>query len=169
VTALDFTDPRGSNRDHAREICAAVHALLERTGARRVDIVAHSMGGLSTRLYLDDGGAVRVRRTVFIATPHRGTYTAYLAFGRGRREMIPGSELLRALDRRPPVPPGVEAMTLRTPVELHILPHGSAVLPGVRDVRVCCPTHRGLLASRRAFRVIHRFLAEGEAVAVQRP
>lgn len=169
VLAVDFADPKGSNRDHAREISAAVDGLLQRTGARRVDIVAHSMGGLSTRLYLDDGGGVRVRRTVFIATPHRGTYTAYLAFGRGRREMIPGSELLRELGGRPPVPPGVEAMTIRTPVEVHILPHASAVLPGVRNVRVCCPTHRGLLASRSAFRVIHRFLADGEVASVERP
>lgn len=167
--ALDFADPKGSNRDHAQEISRAVNALLERTGAQRVDIVAHSMGGLSTRLYLEDGEAVRVRRTVFLATPHRGTYTAYLAFGRGRREMIPGSELLRELARKPPVPPGVEAMTIRTPVEVHILPHASAVLPGIRDVRVCCPTHRGLLASRNAFRVIHRFLAEAETAAMEGP
>jgi len=169
VMALDFTDPKGSNRDHALEISAAVDVLLERAGAQRVDIVAHSMGGLSTRLYLDHGGAVRVRRAVFIATPHRGTYAAYLALGRGRREMIPGSALLRELGGKPSVPPGVEAMTIRTPVEVHILPHASAVLPGIRDVRVCCPTHRGLLASRNAFRVIHRFLAEGEAAATERP
>lgn len=169
LMALDFTDPKGSNRDHAREISAAVERLLERTGARGVDIVAHSMGGLSTRLYLDHAGPVRVRRTVFLATPHRGTYAAYLASGRGRREMIPGSELLRELGRRPPVPPGVEAMTIRTPMEVHVLPHASAVLPGARNVRVCCPTHRGLLASRSVFRVIHRFLAEGETAAVERP
>jgi len=146
-----------------------VDVLMERTGARHVDIVAHSMGGLSTRLYLDDGGAVHVRRAVFLATPHRGTYAAYLAVGRGRREMIPGSALLRELGRKPPVPPGVEAMTIRTPVEVHILPHASAILPGIRDMRVCCPTHRGLLTSRNAFRVIHRFLAEGEAAAVVKP
>jgi triacylglycerol lipase len=169
VMTLDFADPKGSNREHAREISMAVEALLQSTDAERVDIVAHSMGGLSTRLYLDEGGAARVRRAVFVATPHRGTYAAYLAFGRGRHEMVPGSELLRELDQRLPVPPGVEAVTIRTPMDVHVVPHASAVLPGVRDVRFCCLTHRGLVRSRRAFRVIHRFLAEGETAAVERP
>jgi triacylglycerol lipase len=161
VMALTFSDPTGSNREHAREIGAAVDSLRTLTGARRVDIVAHSMGGLATRLYLEDGGAAHVRRVVFIATPQRGTYTAYLAFGRGRDEMIPGSDFLKELNREPSVPPGVEALTIRTAVDAHIVPEESATLPGVPDVEVCCPTHQGLLADMDAFRTVWRFLANG--------
>jgi triacylglycerol esterase/lipase EstA (alpha/beta hydrolase family) len=161
VMALTFSDPTGSNRDHAGEIAVAVDSLMARTGAGRVDIVAHSMGGLAVRLYLDQGGAVHVRRVVFLATPQRGTYTAYLAFGRGRDEMIPGSDFLKALNEGPSVPPGVEALTIRTVVDAHIVPEESATLPGVPDVQLCCPTHQGLLANMDVFRAVWRFLAEG--------
>jgi triacylglycerol esterase/lipase EstA (alpha/beta hydrolase family) len=161
VIALTFEDRTGSNRDHAREISHAVDSLLALTGAGRVDIVAHSMGGLATRFYLRNDGAEHVRRVVFMATPQRGTYTAYLAFGQGREEMIPGSEFLKELNQGPPVPSGVEALTIRTALDLHVLPDESATLPGVPDVQVCCPTHEGLLRDMDAFTVVRRFLEEG--------
>jgi triacylglycerol lipase len=161
VVALTFTDPTGSNRDHAREIAAAVDSLRARTGAERVDIVAHSMGGLATRLYLKEGGAARTRRVVFLATPQKGTYTAYLAFGEGREEMIPGSDFLEELNHGPALPPGVEALTIRSMVDMHVLPEENATLPGVPDVEICCPTHHGLLADMDAFRAVRRFLADG--------
>lgn len=169
VEALSFADSRGSNRDHARELGAAVDGMLARTGATGADVVAHSMGGLATRLYLDDGGASRVRRVVFMATPHRGTWVAHLVSGRGSREMIPGSDFLRALNQGPPVPPGVEAMTLRTLLDIHVLPRASATLPGVPDVRVCCSTHRGLAANKAAYRAVRRFLQDGLPSSVRGP
>ncbi len=161
VEPLSFRDPTGSNVDHAAEIGAAVEVLRARTGASEIDLVAHSMGGLAARRYLMDVGPRRVRRVVFVATPHRGTYTAYVAFGLGRDEMIPGSLFLEALNAGPPVPDGVEAITIRTPMDTVILPGESATLPGVEDHQLCCPTHAGLLRNLEVFRVIRRFLAEG--------
>ena len=161
VHALTFERPTGSNADHAEEIANAVAALRERTGEERIDIVAHSMGGLATRAYLREVGAATVRRVIFLGTPHRGTLSAYLAFGDGRDEMIPGSPFLTELNEGDPVPGGVEAMTIRTPIDALVLPNESATLPGVRNHQVCCPTHAGLLRSLEVFRVVRRFLAEG--------
>lgn len=162
VHPITFEDPTGSNVAHAREIAAAVDSLLRRTGARRVDIVAHSMGGLATREYLERlGGAERVRRVVLLATPNEGTYTAYLAFGGGRDEMLPGSAFLDSLNAGPSVPPGVQMLTLRTPLDAHVLPPESATLPGVADIEVCCPTHEGLLRDLEVFRIVRRFLSDG--------
>jgi len=162
VVAITFSDPTGSNVVHAQEIARAVDSLLARTGAARVDIVAHSMGGLATREYLEDPGSRgRVRRVVLLATPNEGTYTAYLAFGGGRDEMLPGSPFLDSLNAEPTVPPGVQMMTVRTPLDAHVLPPESARLPGVADVEVCCPTHEGLLRDLEVFRVVRRFLSDG--------
>jgi triacylglycerol lipase len=161
VLAITFADPTGSNVDHAREIGRAVDSLLARTGASRVDIVAHSMGGLAAREYLEGPGRGRVRRVVLLATPNEGTYTAYLAFGGGRDEMLPGSAFLDSLNAAPAVPPGVRMMTLRTPLDAHVLPPESARLPGVEDVEVCCPTHEGLLRDLEVFRIVRRFLSDG--------
>jgi len=162
VLAITFADPTGSNVAHAREIARAVDSLLARTGAARVDIVAHSMGGLATREYLEDlGGGGHVRRVVLLATPNEGTYAAYLAFGGGRDEMIPGSAFLDSLNAGPAVPPGVQMMTLRTPLDAHVLPPESGRLPGVEDIEVCCPTHEGLLRDLEVFRIVRRFLSDG--------
>ncbi len=164
VMAITFADPTGSNVAHAAEIAEAVDTLLARTGEARVDIVAHSMGGLATREYLKDpAGARRVRRVVLLATPNQGTYSAYFAFGGGRDEMIPGSTFLDSLNDGPPVPPGIHMVTLRTPLDAHVLPPESATLPGVEDVEVCCPTHEGLLRDLEVFRIVRRFLSDGVA------
>lgn len=164
VVAMTFRDPTGSNREHAEEISRAVDDLRGVTGAERVDIVAHSMGGLATRLYLRETSGAPVRRVVFIATPHRGTYMAYLAFGEGRGEMQPDSDFLEALNEGPPVPPGIEAMTIRSRLDAVILPPESALLPHAENREVCCPTHAGLLDSVDAFRLVRRFLVDGPEV-----
>lgn len=162
VVPLTFEDPTGENGEHAEEIARAVEALCSRTGAERVDIVAHSMGGLATRKYLEDlGGGARVRRVVLLATPNQGTYTAYLAFGGGRDEMLPGSPFLAELNADPPLPSGVRLLTVRTILDTHIVPGESATLPGVEDVQVCCPTHDGLLRDEEVFRLVRRFLSDG--------
>lgn len=163
VVAVDFADPTGSNLVHAAELARALHSLRERTGAPQVDVVAHSMGGLATRLLLLSEPR-SVRRVVFLASPHRGTYSAYLAWGDGADEMQPGSALLRGLARTRAIPQGVDALTVRTPLDTHILPGENALLPGVRDVSICCPSHAGLLRDAEVFRVVRRFLAAGVVV-----
>ncbi|MDP2958986.1 MAG: alpha/beta fold hydrolase [Longimicrobiales bacterium] len=157
VAAVTFADPTGGNHDHAHEIADAVDSLLARTGAERVDIVAHSMGGLATRLYVREHPG-KVRRVVFMASPHRGTLSAYFAFGKGRAEMLPGSAFLDSLNAGPAVPPGLAALTVRTLLDTHIIPGSSATLPGVPDVTVCCASHAGLTRNLEAFRAVRDFL-----------
>lgn len=161
VATLTFQEPAGGNRAHARELADSIDAVLARTGASQVDVVAHSMGGLATRAYLRERGGSKVRRVVFLATPHRGTLAAYLAFGRGGDDMLPDSPFLAWLNAGAPVPPGVEAMTVRTPMDTRILPNESAVLSGVEDHLVCCPTHAGLVENLEVFRLVRRFLDDG--------
>jgi len=165
VEVVTFKEPAGGNRAHARELSDTIDAVLARTGAARLDVVAHSMGGLAVRAYLREHGGAKVRRVVFLATPQRGTLAAYLAFGRGRYDMIPDSPFLQWLNAGPPVPEGVEAMTVRTPLDAHVLPSESGTLEGVEDQVVCCPTHAGLIQSLEAFRLVRRFLEEGPAAA----
>lgn len=158
VLPVSFRDPVGSNREHARELAHMVMKLKRRSDAERVDVVAHSMGGLATRYYLLNGGAGDVRRVVFLATPHEGTLSAYLVWGDGAREMQPGSVFLLGLRRARAVPSGVRAITIRTPLDLHVLPPESATVPGLPNLEVCCPTHEGLLDDPATFELIERFL-----------
>lgn len=161
VEVVDFRQRFGGNTEHAAEIAAALHRLIERTGADRVDVVAHSMGGLALRYYLHFGDAAQhVRRVIFTGTPHSGTWLAWLAWGAGARDMRPNSRFLRALNEVPALPAGIEALCLTTPTELRVLPRRSARLPGVRCKGVWCASHARMLRSRRVFAAVRAFLQE---------
>ena len=160
VETLSFDDPVGGNRRHAAEIDSVVTEIIGRTGAEEIDIVAHSMGGLATRWYLKTHPDAPVRKVVFMASPHRGTLSAVLAWGEGSDEMLPESDFLEALNEGPPLPPGVDALTIRTPVDTHIFPAESATLPGVPDRTVCCPTHAGMLHDEEVFQMVSDFLED---------
>jgi len=66
---------------------------LTATGAPRVRLIGHSLGGLITRCALGDSGGLssQVGSVVTIASPHGGTYLARIAPGRCARIMRQGS------------------------------------------------------------------------------
>ena len=167
VSALTFADAFGSNGEHAVEINEAITRLLEQTGEDQVDIVAHSMGGLAVRLVLASETQRRVRRVVFLATPHRGTVMALFGWGDGATEMVPGSEFLERLNKVSPPHDASEILALRSPLDLVVIPSDSAVLPGVRNEEVCCPTHQGLLMDGEVFRRIRAFLTAADEAPLQ--
>jgi triacylglycerol esterase/lipase EstA (alpha/beta hydrolase family) len=161
VSGVTFTDPVGSNAVNAFQVARAVDALRTRTGADRIDVVAHSMGGLAVREYLRAwGDGAGVRRAVYLGTPHRGTLTATLAWGESAREMVPGSDFLDRLNGHG-IPSGLEVLAIRTPVDLNVVPSSSAMLPGARNVEICCPSHHGLLSDEQTLDEVVAFLGHG--------
>lgn len=74
LKAETFPDPKwGCNADNASTIAGWVDALKKQTGSSVVDVVAHSMGGLSSRFFLHDKGGVSVvRRYVTVGSMHHG-------------------------------------------------------------------------------------------------
>jgi triacylglycerol lipase len=162
IRILQFHDRWGSNIEHADEIAEATVALGRNREDGRVDIVAHSMGGLATRWFLAQGPApTPVRRAIFIATPHAGTWLAWAAWGAGGPEMRPGSEFLRRLNEAG-IPQHVDTCTIRTRLETRVWPARHTILPGARDFCVSTTTHPRLLRNRRVLRrVVECLSAEG--------
>lgn len=161
VSALRFRDRFGSNYEHAREIAAAAQRLLEDSGRDRIDLVAHSMGGLASRFFLHRLDGWRVcRRAVFLGSPHRGTWIAWLAWGAGGAEMRAGSPFLTEIAACETEDLPVEFFTVRTPLDLRIFPGHSAVLPRATNHRVWCPTHQALLRHRRTLDLVLRILRD---------
>ena len=78
-----------------------VHAAVERlrtaSGAERVTLVCHSMGGLVGRAYLRAHGHHAVARVVTIDTPHHGTLFARLGHGDNTRQMQLACDYVRRL------------------------------------------------------------------------
>ncbi|GAB4299877.1 MAG: hypothetical protein Kow0090_15330 [Myxococcota bacterium] len=90
--AIRYADNTGSSIVHAFvELPPFIDNVLARTGAERVDIVAHSMGGLSTRLYIKEfGGDKKIRDYVSLAGAHHGTTVACAdLLNEGAKEMCP--------------------------------------------------------------------------------
>jgi len=162
VFPLEFVDPVGSSVDHAGELERALEAILIETGAREVDVVAHSMGGLAAWVLLQEKGPLLpINRVVFLATPFQGTVTAYLAWGDGGPEMVPESEFLQGLQRGGWPQSWVNALTIRTPLDLTVVPGYGATLLGIGDRVICCPTHQGLLDHEETYLIVRDFLLYG--------
>jgi len=77
VFVMEFTRPFNPVHMNAKELRQAIDKITAATGASEVDVVAHSMGGLDTRLYLDQGNE-KVNNLVMIGTPNRGSVLADL-------------------------------------------------------------------------------------------
>lgn len=86
-------------RDAARVLGRQIDDIRESTGARRVHVVGHSLGGLIARYLLQcAGGDTSIDTLVTLGTPHEGTRLAdlgavYPLFG----QLCPGSALMREL------------------------------------------------------------------------
>jgi triacylglycerol lipase len=86
---------RGSHRSLDRAAPLVAHAaakLAESAGTAKVDVVAHSMGGIVARTAraLPEGTAIG--RVVTLGTPHRGVFWRYLPLlGPMSRAMRPGT------------------------------------------------------------------------------
>ena len=89
-----------SNATTASQLSTKVDQVLAANpGATKVDLISHSMGGLSTRYYVKNlGGAAKVDDFVSLAGPNHGTNTAYFCFQTSCVQMRPGSSFLTALN-----------------------------------------------------------------------
>jgi predicted alpha/beta hydrolase family esterase len=87
VATVNLEPIFGPVERYADVIHAAVEQLRAATGAERVTLVCHSMGGLAARSYLRRHGHHAVQRVVTINTPHNGTLFARLGHGANARQM----------------------------------------------------------------------------------
>lgn len=90
-------------RRTADRLGAEIEKLCERSGAERIHIVGHSLGGLIARYYAQRlGGDARVHTLVTLGTPHQGTHAARLLPWPLVKQLRPGSDLMAELDEPAP-------------------------------------------------------------------
>lgn len=76
--------PYASTETRADAVAEQLDRILERSGKAKVNLVAHSQGGLDARVVASPGGlgyGDRVASITTIATPHRGSKVADAALG----------------------------------------------------------------------------------------
>jgi pimeloyl-ACP methyl ester carboxylesterase len=85
-------------RSAAARLGDAVARLCADTGAERVHIVGHSLGGILARYYVQRlGGDARVHTVVTLGSPHGGSRAARLLPGGLGRDLRPDSDVVREL------------------------------------------------------------------------
>ena len=159
VYGLSYGPPLASIERFADQLDALIRRVRERTGARQVLLVTHSMGGLVTLAYLRRHGGAAVRRWVAIGAPFAGSVHARGFVGVSLAQLRPGNAWLRTLDPRAPAggPPVVSIWSWHDSM---VTPQPSSRLRGAIDVPLTGVGHNALL---RDPAVLARIVAEYRA------
>jgi pimeloyl-ACP methyl ester carboxylesterase len=104
VYSITFHDDLcGSAEEHAKELKTIVDGILRSTGNEKVDIVAHSKGGLDARWYIAHSGIDKVANLIMIGTSNAGSPAALWDFTGcplgSDSDLFPGSAATRVVDR----------------------------------------------------------------------
>jgi triacylglycerol lipase len=140
----------GSLIADASVLNAAVTRAL-RDGARSVDVIGYSAGGVATLLWVrDDGGVHKARRVVTLGSPFHGAAIASAAQGfvpgacpAACQQLVPGSSLLNRLDATR-VPARPRWLSLWSTDDTTVTPPDSARLAGAINVPIqsVCPAQQ---------------------------
>lgn len=153
-------DTAQSNKDSAEEeVKVRVSDLLKETGAEKVDIVTHSMGGLNSRWYVKFlSGESKVDDWVSLGGPNHGTNTAFFCFTISCFEMRPGSRFLEDLNAGDETPGPVNYGTWWSPCDEIISPNESVVLEGATNTETACISHLDLLTDKTVYTQVRDFV-----------
>lgn len=152
-------DTNQSNATIAGELRTAVENVLGSTGAARVDIVTHSMGGLSSRYLLKNlGGDVRTDAWVSLAGPNHGTTAANLCGTVSCVEMRPGSTFLVELNAGDETPGPPRYATWWSACDQVTTPQQSVVLAGATNTQTSCLQHSQLYVDATVYQQVRDWI-----------
>ena len=140
-----------------REVCA-VNGLPD---TARVDIVAHSMGGLVTRYALEDAAVrERIGRIVTLGTPHTGTWAARYAATHQTLDLRPTADVMTVLNAQIPwAAAWPRLFTFWSRADMLLLPPESALVDGGVAVDCSDVSHMSYLLNPRVFARVVECLA----------
>ena len=159
VPVLDHPDGRGGLENLA--------AGLKRDIDKRfgpdspISIVGFSMGGIVSRHYLQHlGGAGRCENLITISSPHHGTVMGWAYPSRGAAQMRPESPFLAELARSEDRLGNMRVTSLRTPMDLIIVPPKSSVWDRAENLEYPVILHPLMLESRQVIADVEQRLLE---------
>ncbi|HWB73069.1 MAG TPA: hypothetical protein VG452_12715, partial [Egibacteraceae bacterium] len=166
VRSFDYPQQRWSLPEIAGRLGREVDRAVGDRAAARCMIVAHSMGGIAARYYIQHlGGDARVDTLVTLATPHRGTYAAGLAVGPAAEQMYWESAFMRDLEQTARPGP-VRYVSYYTDLDACVVPADSAKLttPALQavNIRVRDTGHMSMLGSDQVIRSVVGYLSRPE-------
>ena len=152
IFTLSYGPPLASIERFADQLKVRVDQVLAATGAPKVALVGHSMGGLVARDYLRRHGARRVERLITIATPHAGSMLAWVCPGISLRQLRPGNRWLESLNAAGA--PLVPTTSIWSWHDSMVAPQDSSILPGARNIAVAGVGHNAMLRDQAVTRIV---------------
>ena len=170
VEAMSYPPLGTSVKQLAERVVAEVERILVATGAEKVHLVGHSLGGVVLAHAIADSRLTgRVDTVITLGSPFGGSpWAGVLPFAEIVRELRAGSPLLRRLAAIP-VPEGVRWLSLTAALDI--------VVPGMRAVPSHAQVetitfdgvgHLGMLVSRRVIGCIAAELCAQRTVGEER-
>ncbi|MEX1142556.1 MAG: alpha/beta hydrolase [Thermoleophilaceae bacterium] len=153
-------DTSQSNVDTAAEVATEIADLMNDTGATEVDVIAHSMGSLSSRYHLKNvtGADDDVDEWVSLGGPNHGTSTANWCFQTSCVEMRVGSDFLDDLNAGDETPGAVNYGTWWSPCDSIINPDSSVALSGATNTETACISHSALTTDSTVYGQVRDFV-----------
>jgi triacylglycerol esterase/lipase EstA (alpha/beta hydrolase family) len=159
--SLRHTAVGGDIERSARKLGEAIDRIRRDAGARDVDVIAHSMGGLVARAYVGARGAASgIGRLITLGTPHQGTLALrWLGLDGMVAQMRPGSPVLRRLAASDAVPTVADCISIYSADDAIVVPASAAYYPGAFNIEVRGIGHSSMLFSRRVYELVRENLA----------
>ncbi|MFE6821983.1 esterase/lipase family protein [Streptomyces sp. NPDC057690] len=151
----------GNNITNAQGLATFVNTVKARTGASKVAIVNHSMGGLVSQYYLKVlGGNTSVSHLASIAGANHGTtYAGACLIYTTCQQMYPGSSFIAQITAGDETPGTTRYATWYSACDGIIIPYTSTRLDGATNNNVACQTHIGYLTDTVVLGQIADFVA----------
>jgi len=142
----------------AASLARFIRDVKKSTKESKVEVVAHSLGGLVARCaVVEHGLQSSVKTLITMGAPHHGTHPARYIHTKVIRDIRPNSPLLQKLNRKR-WPKAVRGVTFWSRNDLFILPPESATMKGMEPVDATPFTHYSYLIDPRSWRNVAQVL-----------
>jgi triacylglycerol lipase len=161
--AYTFSDPSwGCNVDNAATIDEWVDMIIATTGETKINVIAHSMGTLSSRHFIKQlGGTGKVARYITLGGMHHGLSSSCAATFPGApcvwRELCETGAFVAALNTAPATPGNLHWISIYGTGD-QTVPNASSQLVGAENIAIPGVTHEGLLDDAATYAEILRVL-----------
>jgi triacylglycerol esterase/lipase EstA (alpha/beta hydrolase family) len=145
VYTINYGPPLADIESFSEQLHAKIEQVRAATGAERVVLLAHSMGGLVARAYMRRHGGGRVAKLITIGTPHHGSILAFTFPGYSLGQMHPGNSWLAELNRDEARATPVPIVSIWSRHDNMVAPQASAELLGAENIAVAGIAHNALL------------------------
>jgi triacylglycerol lipase len=141
-----------NNVTNANQLATFINSVKAQTGAAKVDLVVHSMGGLSSRYYLKNlGGTANVSEFVSLGSPHYGVISACLLPSSFGGQMCPFSSFLSSLNSGDDTPGSLLYTTIYSTGDSTVPNSSSRLDGGACFKQVTGVSHSGLTTNATVF------------------